>query len=114
MIGAREKIWIIGGSSGIGEAMARAYAARGALVVISGRDRRGAWSWWLNFNRLDSDAHPVGFATKLVSAGVPDTAGTVVTGALRVTLENYGKTAERRKTKFTGPKPGFSEEAGSV
>lgn len=33
-----EKIWIIGGSSGIGEAMAAAYAARGAVVVISGRN----------------------------------------------------------------------------
>jgi Short-chain dehydrogenases of various substrate specificities len=39
MIGARQKIWIIGGSSGIGEALAKAYAARGALVVISGRRR---------------------------------------------------------------------------
>lgn len=39
MIGAREKIWIIGGSSGIGLAMARAYAGRGALVVISGRSQ---------------------------------------------------------------------------
>ncbi|SMQ85615.1 Short-chain dehydrogenase [Devosia lucknowensis] len=37
MSGAGEKIWIIGGSSGIGEALARAYVARGALVVISGR-----------------------------------------------------------------------------
>lgn len=36
---SNEKIWIIGGSSGIGEAMAKAYAARGALVVISGRNR---------------------------------------------------------------------------
>ena len=36
---SNEKIWIIGGSSGIGEAMARAYAARGALVVISGRNK---------------------------------------------------------------------------
>ncbi len=35
-------------------------------------NRQGSWSWWLNFNRLDSDAHPVGFANKLVSAGVPD------------------------------------------
>ena len=42
----------------------------------------GPWSWWLNFNRLDSDAHPVSYANKLVSAGVPDTAGTAVTGAL--------------------------------
>ena len=40
MIGVRSKIWIIGGSSGIGEALAKAYAARGALVVISGRDEK--------------------------------------------------------------------------
>ena len=26
-------------------------------------------SWWLNFNRLDSDAHPVSYANKLVSHG---------------------------------------------
>ena len=45
-------------------------------------NRQGPWSWWLNFNRLDSDAHPVGYANKLVSSGVPDTAGTAVTGAL--------------------------------
>lgn len=38
MVGAREKIWIIGGSSGIGAALAGAYAGRGALVVISGRN----------------------------------------------------------------------------
>jgi iron complex outermembrane receptor protein len=40
------------------------------------------WSWWVNFNRLDSDAHPVSYANKLVSSGVVDTAGTPVTGAL--------------------------------
>lgn len=32
-----EKIWIIGGSSGIGTALAEAFAAQGAQVVISGR-----------------------------------------------------------------------------
>ena len=32
-------------------------------------DARGPWSWWLNFNRLDSDAHPVSYANKLVSRG---------------------------------------------
>lgn len=32
-----EKIWIIGGSSGIGLALAQAYADRGAHVLISGR-----------------------------------------------------------------------------
>jgi iron complex outermembrane receptor protein len=45
-------------------------------------NRQGPWSWWLNFNRLDSDAHPVSFANKLVSSGVPDLGGTAVTGAL--------------------------------
>ncbi|MCE5972010.1 SDR family NAD(P)-dependent oxidoreductase [Sinirhodobacter sp. WL0062] len=32
-----EKIWIIGASSGIGAALARAYAARGARVIVSAR-----------------------------------------------------------------------------
>lgn len=36
-----EKIWIIGGSSGIGTALAHAYAKRGAQVVISGRKQDG-------------------------------------------------------------------------
>jgi len=34
-----ERIWIIGGSSGIGLALAEAFAARGARIVISGRNR---------------------------------------------------------------------------
>lgn len=34
-----EKIWIIGGGSGIGAALARAFAMEGAIVVISGRNR---------------------------------------------------------------------------
>jgi iron complex outermembrane receptor protein len=45
-------------------------------------DTQGRWSWWLNFNRQDNDAHPVSYANKLVSTGVPGTAGTTVTGAL--------------------------------
>ncbi len=44
--------------------------------------RSGDWSWWLNVNRLDSQAQPLGFATKLVSAGTPGGAGTAVTGAV--------------------------------
>ena len=54
----------------------------GQQASASVGNRQGPWSWWLNFNRLDSDAHPVSYANKLVSTGVPDTAGTVVTGAL--------------------------------
>ena len=55
---------------------------RGRQVSASVGNRQGPWSWWLNVNRLDSDAHPVSYANKLASTGVPDTTGTVVTGAL--------------------------------
>ncbi|MBJ3785936.1 SDR family NAD(P)-dependent oxidoreductase [Devosia sediminis] len=40
MMASGEKVWIIGGSSGIGEALAKAYATHKALVVISGRDEK--------------------------------------------------------------------------
>jgi iron complex outermembrane receptor protein len=45
-------------------------------------DVHGDSSWWLNFNRLDSDSHPIAYATRLLSQGVAGTAGTPVTGAL--------------------------------
>jgi iron complex outermembrane receptor protein len=45
-------------------------------------DRIGRFSWWLNFNRLDSDGQPLAFANKLVSTGIVGSAGTPVTGAL--------------------------------
>ncbi|HXS79000.1 MAG TPA: TonB-dependent receptor, partial [Gammaproteobacteria bacterium] len=54
----------------------------GSQASASVGDRQGPWSWWLNFDRLDTDAHPVSYANKLVSTGLPDTAGTPVTGAL--------------------------------
>ena len=44
-------------------------------------DARGDSSWWVNFNRLDSDSHPIAYATRLLSAGVAGTGGTPVTGA---------------------------------
>ena len=56
------------------------YDGRQASASVG--NRQGPWSWWLNFDRLDSDAHPVSYANKLVSTGVPDAAGTPVTGAL--------------------------------
>ena len=56
------------------------YDGRQASASVG--NRQGPWSWWLNFDRLDSDAHPVSYANKVVSTGVPDTAGTPVTGAL--------------------------------
>ena len=54
----------------------------GWQASASAGDRSGNFSWWLNFNRLDSDGHPLSYANKLVSSGVAGTAGTPVTGAL--------------------------------
>jgi iron complex outermembrane receptor protein len=45
-------------------------------------DRSGAWSYWIDVSRLDSDAQPIGFANKLLSAGVPGSGGVPVTGAV--------------------------------
>jgi iron complex outermembrane receptor protein len=44
-------------------------------------DRTGKWSWWLNYNHLDSDGQPLGFANKLVST-TPATNEPAVTGAV--------------------------------
>jgi iron complex outermembrane receptor protein len=48
----------------------------------SAGDRSGNFSWWLNFNHLDSDGQPLSFANKLVSSGIAGRAGTPVTGAI--------------------------------
>ncbi|HEY4369500.1 MAG TPA: TonB-dependent receptor [Steroidobacteraceae bacterium] len=45
-------------------------------------DRNGAWSWWLSYNRLDSDGHPITFANRLLSAGIAGNGGVPVTGAV--------------------------------
>jgi iron complex outermembrane recepter protein len=45
-------------------------------------DRSGAWSWWIDVSRMDSDAQPIAFANKLLAAGVPDGGGVPVTGAV--------------------------------
>jgi len=46
-------------------------------------DRAGAWSWWVNVNRTDSEGQPLTFATRFASAATPPVAGAVpVTGAV--------------------------------
>jgi iron complex outermembrane recepter protein len=45
-------------------------------------DARGDSAWWVNFNRLDSQSHPIAYGTRLVDAGTPGTVGIPVTGAL--------------------------------
>ena len=44
--------------------------------------KAGDLAWWINVNRTDSDGQPLTFATRLVSAGTPGTAGTPVSGAV--------------------------------
>jgi iron complex outermembrane receptor protein len=43
--------------------------------------RNDKWSWWINYNRLESDSHPLSFANKLVST-TPATNEPVVTGTV--------------------------------
>lgn len=45
-------------------------------------NRSAAFAWWLNLSRLDSEGHPLTFANRLVSAGVPGGSGTPVSGAV--------------------------------
>lgn len=71
--------------SGFGEDF-HVYRSRGDFsgqqASASVGDRHGGFSWWLNWNRLDSDAHPIVFPNKLVSSGTAGNAGLPVTGAL--------------------------------
>src|SRR2546423_106300 len=53
----------------------------GAQGSASVGSRSGDWSWWVNVNRLDSDAQPITFANRLVSAGTPGAAGAAGPGA---------------------------------
>lgn len=54
----------------------------GYQASVSLGDRVGELAWWINYNRLDSDAQPISFANKLVSSGTTITTGTPVTGAM--------------------------------
>jgi iron complex outermembrane receptor protein len=55
-----------------------AYPAHALSASIG--HRRGRFAGWLSLNRLDSQAHPIGFANVLASSGTTGT-GTPVTGA---------------------------------
>jgi iron complex outermembrane receptor protein len=45
------------------------YSGRQASASLGNRD--GAWSWWFNLSRLDSQSQPLVFATRLASEGPP-------------------------------------------
>ncbi|MFL6619780.1 MAG: TonB-dependent receptor [Povalibacter sp.] len=55
---------------------------RGYQGSASIGDRFGAFSVWLDYNRLDSDSQPLVYANRLLSAGVPGSSGVPVTGAV--------------------------------
>jgi iron complex outermembrane recepter protein len=54
----------------------------GGQLSASVGDRAGAWSWWVDVSRLDSNGQPLTFANKLASAGKADGKGVPVTGAI--------------------------------
>src|SRR3989344_1595297 len=54
----------------------------GKQVSASVGNKNGDWSWFLNFNKTDSEGQPPTFPTRLVSAGAVGNAGTPVTGAV--------------------------------
>ncbi len=58
---------------------ARYFGKQGSASI---GNRQGAWSWWLDLSRLDSNGQPIAYANKLASKGVPGSAGLPVTGAL--------------------------------
>ncbi|QDF97016.1 TonB-dependent receptor [Azoarcus sp. DD4] len=43
--------------------------------------RSGAWSWWFNASRLDSEGQPMGFVTRPASSTPAEAGDTVATGA---------------------------------
>ncbi|MFG6463192.1 TonB-dependent receptor [Roseateles sp. DXS20W] len=56
------------------------YRAWQASASVGSRD--GAFSWWLNVNRTDSDGQPLTFATRPANTATAGTVGTTVTGAV--------------------------------
>lgn len=54
----------------------------GHQVSASLGNRHSGFAWWVNFNRLDSDSHPIAFATKVINTGTVGSAGTPVIGAV--------------------------------
>jgi iron complex outermembrane receptor protein len=45
-------------------------------------DRNGAWSWFVDLSRTDSEGQPLTFPTRTLASGKVGTAGTPVTGAV--------------------------------
>jgi iron complex outermembrane receptor protein len=54
----------------------------GRQMSVSLGNRVGAWSWFFDLSRIDSDGQPLTFVTRTVSSGTASAAGTSVTGAV--------------------------------
>lgn len=55
---------------------------KGRQGSLSIGNKTGRLAWWVSLSQLDNDGQPIGFATKLLSDGIPGNAGTTVTGAV--------------------------------
>lgn len=54
----------------------------GKQVSASVGNKNGDWSWFLNFNKTDSEGQPLTFPTRLVAGGTVGSAGMPVSGAV--------------------------------
>jgi iron complex outermembrane receptor protein len=61
-------------------ASAGSYASGDLAASLGGR--QGALSWFVAYNHLDSQGHPLVFPNRLLAAGTPGAAGSPVTGAV--------------------------------
>ncbi len=55
---------------------------RTAQASVALGDRQGAFAWWLNLSRQDSQSHPLVYVTRTPSTTAPAAGATVVTGAV--------------------------------
>lgn len=57
------------------------FGGRTASVALG--DRAGGFAWWLHLSRLDSESHPLVYATRTPSTAAPAAGAVPVTGVLR-------------------------------
>jgi short-subunit dehydrogenase len=98
-----KRVWITGASSGIGEALSKAFAAQGAHLIISARNER-------ELQRVAADCAAAGAASVLVQpldlgdhASIPAIAQSVLQQAGKLDiLINNGGVSQRSLAKDTG------------
>eukprot|EP00468_Gymnochlora_sp_CCMP2014_P012096 CAMPEP_0167745194 /NCGR_PEP_ID=MMETSP0110_2-20121227/3017_1 /TAXON_ID=629695 /ORGANISM="Gymnochlora sp., Strain CCMP2014" /LENGTH=321 /DNA_ID=CAMNT_0007629811 /DNA_START=131 /DNA_END=1093 /DNA_ORIENTATION=- len=80
-------VWITGASSGLGEALAKEYASRGNLLILSGRNEKQLQRVRDECNRISPDKQPAILSFDLSETSSLDTVG-------RRALEMFGRVDE--------------------